>query len=160
MYPSNQGDWILGNVQQYGFYRVNYDTDNWRALMTQLKQQHTVCRQQLYAWYYLSLSSLVWRHWSFLAPIFKYIYFSQVYTMLFIHFYQKRTNRMFHNSLRFEIRGERFSQNLVLQYDIPTILIYILPVSSLESAYYHCLHAQQYFPLCPCRGFPCSTGHS
>ena len=42
MYPSNQGDWILGNVQQYGFYRVNYDTDNWRALMTQLKQQHTV----------------------------------------------------------------------------------------------------------------------
>lgn len=72
-----------------------------------------------------SLSSLVWRHWSLLAPIFKYIYFSKVYTMLFIHFYQKRTNIMFHNSLRFEIRAESFSQNLVLQYDIPTILINI-----------------------------------
>ncbi|XP_056008322.1 putative aminopeptidase-2 isoform X2 [Ostrea edulis] len=40
-YPTGQGKWILGNVHQYGFYRVNYDDDNWMALMNQLKQQHT-----------------------------------------------------------------------------------------------------------------------
>ena len=45
LYPSNQGEWILGNVHQYGFYRVNYDPANWKALMNQLKQQHTVSTQ-------------------------------------------------------------------------------------------------------------------
>lgn len=35
-------DWIIGNVQQYGFYRVNYDTDNWWALIKQLQTNHNV----------------------------------------------------------------------------------------------------------------------
>ncbi|KAK3107389.1 hypothetical protein FSP39_013558 [Pinctada imbricata] len=35
-------DWILGNIQQNGYYRVNYETENWDKLITQLKTDHTV----------------------------------------------------------------------------------------------------------------------
>ncbi|XP_041356302.1 aminopeptidase N-like [Gigantopelta aegis] len=34
--------WIIGNVMQYGFYRVNYDDQNWKALIRQLKTNHAV----------------------------------------------------------------------------------------------------------------------
>jgi len=33
-------DWVLANVHQYGFYRVNYDDNNWQALIQQLKTHH------------------------------------------------------------------------------------------------------------------------
>lgn len=35
-------DWIIGNVQQYGYYRVNYDKSNWLKLVQQLKTDHAV----------------------------------------------------------------------------------------------------------------------
>lgn len=35
-------DWIIGNVQQYGYYRVNYDKSNWLKLVQQLKTDHSV----------------------------------------------------------------------------------------------------------------------
>ncbi|KAJ8311347.1 hypothetical protein KUTeg_010702 [Tegillarca granosa] len=38
--PDTGDSWILGNVQQYGFYRVNYDNENWKALIQQLKNNH------------------------------------------------------------------------------------------------------------------------
>lgn len=35
-------DWILGNVQALGYYRMNYDLDNWNKLIGQLKANHKV----------------------------------------------------------------------------------------------------------------------
>ena len=29
-------DWIIGNIQHSGFYRVNYDDENWKLLINQL----------------------------------------------------------------------------------------------------------------------------
>ncbi|GFO22826.1 aminopeptidase n, partial [Plakobranchus ocellatus] len=39
--PDNDG-WILANVNQYGYYRVNYQLGNWEALVKQLEDDHTV----------------------------------------------------------------------------------------------------------------------
>jgi aminopeptidase N len=32
--------WIIGNVEQMGFYRVNYDADNWNKIIKQLTDNH------------------------------------------------------------------------------------------------------------------------
>lgn len=34
--------WIIANVRQVGYYRVNYDSDNWELLLEQLLDNHTV----------------------------------------------------------------------------------------------------------------------
>lgn len=34
--------WVKGNYGMYGYYRVNYDERNWRALIKQLMDNHTV----------------------------------------------------------------------------------------------------------------------
>ncbi|KAG4075971.1 hypothetical protein HA402_003797 [Bradysia odoriphaga] len=36
------GDWIVLNMQQIGYYRVDYDTSLWRAIINQLTENHTV----------------------------------------------------------------------------------------------------------------------
>ncbi|XP_077977850.1 aminopeptidase N-like [Glandiceps talaboti] len=33
-------DWVLGNIYQHGYYRVNYDLDNWNKLISQLGADH------------------------------------------------------------------------------------------------------------------------
>ncbi|XP_077977862.1 aminopeptidase N-like [Glandiceps talaboti] len=33
-------DWVLGNIYQHGYYRVNYDLDNWNKLISQLATDH------------------------------------------------------------------------------------------------------------------------
>ena len=37
-----ESDWYLVNVNQYGYYRVNYDTQNWERLSKQLEEDHEV----------------------------------------------------------------------------------------------------------------------
>lgn len=39
---SNQTTWILGNILASGYYRVNYDADNWALIDRQLKEDHSV----------------------------------------------------------------------------------------------------------------------
>jgi aminopeptidase N len=34
--------WILGNLNFMGYYRVNYDKQNWLKIINQLKEDHTV----------------------------------------------------------------------------------------------------------------------
>lgn len=38
----NDNSWFICNVQQNGYYRVNYELSNWQALIWQLKTDHTV----------------------------------------------------------------------------------------------------------------------
>lgn len=39
--PESSQDWVLINVDQTGFYRVNYDEQNWKLIIEQLKSDHT-----------------------------------------------------------------------------------------------------------------------
>ena len=32
-------NWIIGNIKHSGFYRVNYDLDNWNLLINQLNNE-------------------------------------------------------------------------------------------------------------------------
>lgn len=34
------GEWLLANINMRGFYRVNYDSENWERLLTKLSTQH------------------------------------------------------------------------------------------------------------------------
>lgn len=36
----NASEWIIFNVQQTGYYRVNYEIENWQALTDQLLTEH------------------------------------------------------------------------------------------------------------------------
>ncbi len=38
----NYDQWILGNLNFMGYYRVNYDEENWRKIIQQLKNNHLV----------------------------------------------------------------------------------------------------------------------
>ncbi|XP_071539736.1 aminopeptidase N-like isoform X8 [Panulirus ornatus] len=38
----SQEHWVIFNVQETGFYRVNYDDDNWNLLIKQLNTNHTL----------------------------------------------------------------------------------------------------------------------
>ncbi|GAB1605730.1 aminopeptidase N-like, partial [Argonauta hians] len=39
---SDKKAWIIGNCKQYGYYRMNYDVSNWKALIEQLNTDHKV----------------------------------------------------------------------------------------------------------------------
>lgn len=40
--PSSTSSWYIANIRHTGWYRVNYDQDNWRLLINQLLQNHTL----------------------------------------------------------------------------------------------------------------------
>ncbi|XP_052084120.1 aminopeptidase N-like isoform X4 [Mytilus californianus] len=42
MSGSSANDWYIGNVMQYGYFRVNYPEENWIRLIQQLKTDHTL----------------------------------------------------------------------------------------------------------------------
>ncbi|XP_077977424.1 aminopeptidase N-like [Glandiceps talaboti] len=42
----SENDWILMNINKTGFYRVNYDDDNWNKLAEQLRDDHEVIPTQ------------------------------------------------------------------------------------------------------------------
>lgn len=48
---TQQDSWYIGNIRHTGWYRVNYDRDNWRLLSNQLQadfsQIHQIHRAQL-----------------------------------------------------------------------------------------------------------------
>ena len=41
-YKENKDKWIFGNLEFMGYYRVNYDEQNWVKIIEQLKTDHTV----------------------------------------------------------------------------------------------------------------------
>ncbi|XP_071646520.1 glutamyl aminopeptidase-like [Temnothorax longispinosus] len=65
----NTNDWIIINVQQIGYYRVNYDNDNWQKLMEYLNYSkgyvniHVLNRAQIIddAYYFLLKNQLNFR---------------------------------------------------------------------------------------------------
>ena len=36
-------EWIVGNFNHRGFYRVNYDTDGWKKIQNELNNNYKVC---------------------------------------------------------------------------------------------------------------------
>ncbi|TNN70174.1 Aminopeptidase N [Liparis tanakae] len=38
--PSEFNDWLVANIDTKGFYRVNYDSDNWERLLAKLSSRH------------------------------------------------------------------------------------------------------------------------
>ena len=39
--PSKR-EWVIFNIQQTGFYRINYDIENWMAIKDQLLLNHKI----------------------------------------------------------------------------------------------------------------------
>ncbi|XP_063046027.1 aminopeptidase N-like [Engraulis encrasicolus] len=42
MKMTSESDWVLGNLEMSGYYRVNYDAHNWERLLNQLHTDHQV----------------------------------------------------------------------------------------------------------------------
>lgn len=40
MLITNDNDWIIGNIHHTGFFRVNYDLENWNKLIQQLRTNY------------------------------------------------------------------------------------------------------------------------
>ena len=40
--PTGPNDWVILNIQQSGYYRVNYDQKTWDAIIKQLLENHMV----------------------------------------------------------------------------------------------------------------------
>lgn len=56
----DQWDWVIVNLQHKGYFRVNYDTDNWKALIKQLNTDHKVRQPATGSSMYLTRSFLLY----------------------------------------------------------------------------------------------------
>ncbi|XP_059611772.1 aminopeptidase N-like [Phlebotomus argentipes] len=78
-------DWVLFNIQQTGFYRVNYDTENWRLLAEELHRGSpyfigTLNRAQLIDdCFHLAYSDVV--PFTFALDIIKYVRYEKEYAV-------------------------------------------------------------------------------
>lgn len=82
MIPSSDSDWMLLNVNQVGYYRVNYDLQNWILLIEQLNNDHkqisTINRAQLLDdLFELARSSLI--HYKYAMEATKYLHAERDY---------------------------------------------------------------------------------
>ena len=41
-YANDKGKWFLANLDYTGYFKVNYDSENWQRLSEQLNKDHTV----------------------------------------------------------------------------------------------------------------------
>jgi aminopeptidase N len=41
----DQSSWVIANIKHAGYYRVNYDTNNWNELIKQLTNDHEAIEQ-------------------------------------------------------------------------------------------------------------------
>ena len=70
--------WLLGNINQTGYFRVNYDLQNWKLLIQQL---HTNPQVNLFVILFASFSSLsLFLSCWFSRPLFTSIYWLQFVT--------------------------------------------------------------------------------
>lgn len=44
--PNADVDWVVVNLRHRGYFRVNYDAENWKALITQLNTDHWVLHRK------------------------------------------------------------------------------------------------------------------
>lgn len=44
-------DWLLANINMKGFFRVNYDSENWERLLKKLESGHEVQHVEMYYFY-------------------------------------------------------------------------------------------------------------
>ena len=52
---SSENNWIIGNIKHAGFYRVNYDKNNWNLLIKQLNEDFNCIDETSSLIYFLNL---------------------------------------------------------------------------------------------------------
>lgn len=65
----DKGSWLLGNINQTGYFRVNYDLRNWRLLIDQLIRNHEVHSRFAY-----QIPFLIYEYLPFLILIYHIIF--------------------------------------------------------------------------------------
>lgn len=69
--------WLLGNINQTGYFRVNYDLHNWKLIIQQLMINPTVCSNSFLSHSLISTFTLTLNRTAILfESLTNYFYFS------------------------------------------------------------------------------------